>query len=42
MTYRSKGGGSNVLEGLKKIAKIVLKDPSGKIVNKIINMAKTK
>lgn len=41
MIYSSKGGG-NVMEALKQIAEIVLKDPSGKIANKIINVAKTK
>jgi hypothetical protein len=39
-TYRNRGG--NVLGYLKQIAKIVLKDPSGNIANKIINLAKTK
>ena len=34
--------GGNVLEYLKQIAKIVVKDPSGNIANKIINLAKTK
>lgn len=34
--------GGNVLEYLKQIAKIVLKDPSGNIANKIIKLAKTK
>ena len=34
--------GGNVLGYLKQIAKIVLKDPSGNIANKIINLAKTK
>jgi hypothetical protein len=34
--------GGNVLEYLKQIAEIVLKDPSGNIANKIINLAKTK
>jgi hypothetical protein len=34
--------GGNVLEYLKQIANIVLKDPSGNIANKIIKLAKTK
>ena len=34
--------GGNVLGYPKQIAKIVLKDPSGNIANKIINLAKTK
>ena len=34
--------GGNVLGYLKQIAKIVLKDPSGNIANKIINLTKTK
>jgi Bacterial Ig domain len=33
---------SNVMEPLKKLAKIILNDPSGAIANNIINTAKTK
>ena len=38
----TEGEGGNVLEYRKQNTKIVLKDPSGNIANKIINQAKIK
>ncbi len=38
----TKAKGDNVIDLLKKIADVILKDPSGNIANKIINVAKTK
>lgn len=38
----TKAKGDNVIDLLKKIADIILKDPSGNTANKIINVAKTK
>ena len=38
----TKANGGNVIESLKKIAGIILNDPSGIVANNIINIAKTK
>lgn len=38
----TKANGGNVIESLKKIADIILKDPSGNVANKVIKVAKTK
>lgn len=38
----TKAKGDNVIDLLKKIADVILKDPSGNTANKIINVAKTK
>jgi hypothetical protein len=38
----TQANGGNVIESLKKIADIILKDPSGNVANKVISVAKTK
>jgi hypothetical protein len=38
----TKAKGINFIDSLKKIAEVILKDPSGNTANKIINIAKTK
>ena len=38
----TKAKGGNVINLLKKIAEVIVKDPSGSTANKIINIAKTK
>lgn len=38
----TKAKGGNVIESLKQLSEIILKEPSGSIANTIINLAKTK
>lgn len=38
----TKAKGGNVMESLKQLSEIILKEPSGSIANTIINLAKTK